>query len=385
MIEKSSRIAGLDVVRAIAIVSVVAAHSFSILYPLNGLPVAGRFLYNISVHILPFSALGVELFFVLSGFLIGRILIRDFTGTDNYSITHIRHFWARRWFRTLPNYWLILTVNILLGSYLGTQTVVPFLVNYYFFLQNLVHALPIYFFSESWSLSVEEWFYLTLPVALLAAYKLAGSKDKSRFLIRVFVVYLLTFTVVRFVNAFDPINGIDQDNGIRKVVLFRLDALMYGVVFAWLSIFRVELLQRWRKPLMWVCLIGSAVLYYLMARRSLQLYASPIPWVRFASDAFLFTVQPLVLSMCLPYACATVTLRSSKVQRITGFISRISYSMYLIHFSLIFLPFFYRLPVCSPLMAIMYYAAYWGIVIVGSWLLYRFWEQPVLRLRDKWH
>jgi peptidoglycan/LPS O-acetylase OafA/YrhL len=232
---------------------------------------------------------------------------------------------------------------------------------------------------------VEEWFYLSLPAALLAAYSLGSAKNKSRFLIRVFVVYLLSFTVVRFINAFHPINGVDQDNGIRKVVLFRLDALMYGVVFAWLSIFRAELLQRWWKPLILLCLIGTAVLYYLMARRSLQLYAAPIPWVRFASDAFLFTIQPLVLSLCLPYAGNTVTLRSRAMQRITGFVSRISYSMYLIHFSLIFLPFFYRMPVCSPLMAIVYYAAYWAIVIVCSWLIYRFWEQPILRLRDKWH
>ncbi len=383
MTEKSSRIAGLDVVRAIAIISVVAAHSFSILNPFFSMPVIGKVLFSISVHILPFSAMGVELFFVLSGFLIGRILIRDFTGADNFSFTHVRHFWARRWFRTLPNYWLILTANILLGSYLGTQAIVPFQVNYYFFLQNLVHALPIYFFSESWSLSVEEWFYLTLPVALLAAYKLAGAKDKSRFLIRVFVVYLLTFTVIRFVNAFQPINGIDQDNGIRKVVLFRLDALMYGVVFAWLSCFRAEMLLRYRKPLLALCLAGTAVVYYLMAKRSLQITSSPVPWIRFASDAFLFTIQPMVLSLCLPYASSIRTLKRNALQRSAGFISRISYSMYLIHFSLIFLPFFYHRPVSTPVMTIVYYAMYWGIVILGSWLIYRFYELPIMRLRDR--
>ena len=56
---------------------------------------------------------GVELFFVLSGFLIGGILIKTFQKDNSFGIKTISNFWIRRWFRTLPNYDLILILNII--------------------------------------------------------------------------------------------------------------------------------------------------------------------------------------------------------------------------------------------------------------------------------
>ena len=85
---------GLDVIRALAISLVLISHINGIT---SHLPVQ---LPNIFNHInLPD---GVDLFFVLSGFLIGRILLK----TDWESFSSIKNFWKRRFLRTLPNYFL---------------------------------------------------------------------------------------------------------------------------------------------------------------------------------------------------------------------------------------------------------------------------------------
>ena len=87
----SKRNFGLDLVRAIAILLVLITH-----IGLKSDYVGGLEIGN----------LGVEFFFVLSGFLIGGILIKDFSN-GGVNIPVIANFWIRRWFRTLPVYYLV--------------------------------------------------------------------------------------------------------------------------------------------------------------------------------------------------------------------------------------------------------------------------------------
>ena len=88
------RVFGLDLMRALAIIFVVMSH--------------GSMLEKANTDF-PWIRLvnGVELFFVLSGFLIGGILIKNFQKTNSFGIKEIYNFWIRRWFRTLPNYYLV--------------------------------------------------------------------------------------------------------------------------------------------------------------------------------------------------------------------------------------------------------------------------------------
>jgi len=99
------RIVGLDIMRTIAILIVVFEHG-KYLVPSKHLEQYDRF--NI------FQIDGVTIFFVLSGFLIGRILLR-LIHTTEFTIKDIWQFWIRRWFRTLPNYFLVL-IGILIAS-----------------------------------------------------------------------------------------------------------------------------------------------------------------------------------------------------------------------------------------------------------------------------
>ncbi len=100
------RIFGFDILRACAIIFVVAVHGRFL--------VEGTFLYDFPYLIF---ADGVDLFFVLSGFLIGTILLKEISTSKSFTFSQLTNFWKRRWFRTLPNYYLILLVNVIIVKY----------------------------------------------------------------------------------------------------------------------------------------------------------------------------------------------------------------------------------------------------------------------------
>src|ERR1700730_16180708 len=97
----TDRVFGLDLLRAAAIMSVICAHGFVVLYP-HLVGVLGIFGHG--------GFYGVELFFVLSGFLIGQILIRQGPALDRAA--NVAVFYVRRWFRTLPLFFLFLAINV---------------------------------------------------------------------------------------------------------------------------------------------------------------------------------------------------------------------------------------------------------------------------------
>ena len=114
-INYNHRVFGLDVIRALAIIMVLCSHSTLLLFPNQDttLLTAIRF----------FGAIGVDLFFVLSGFLIGGIILKQLK-EGKVSFKDFLYFWTRRWFRTLPNYFLILILNILVFYFLHDKIIV---------------------------------------------------------------------------------------------------------------------------------------------------------------------------------------------------------------------------------------------------------------------
>lgn len=151
-----NRIFGLDILRASAIMFVVIEHGAFLLTPklskLNGTI---------------FGYEGVSIFFVLSGFLIGGILIKTLEKREGGKNV-LLNFWIRRWFRTIPLYFLVLTILLILNWIFreGFGFSKTFPLNFYTFTQNLFYWHPK-FFPEAWSLSIEEWFYLLIPLVLL--------------------------------------------------------------------------------------------------------------------------------------------------------------------------------------------------------------------------
>lgn len=155
-IELKDRIFGLDILRAAAILFVLYSH---------GRPLIASYVNKNVFNI--FSLDGVTLFFVLSGFLIGRILIKIYFKESPLTWKDSWSFWVRRWFRTVPPYFIMLCILLVFAFIQGTFTNTNFL-QYFLFIQNLWYSHPS-FFPEAWSLTLEEWFYLRLfqPTCLL--------------------------------------------------------------------------------------------------------------------------------------------------------------------------------------------------------------------------
>lgn len=120
--------------RAIAILLVVFSHLLWI-FP----EATGMVQWVLSLG----GVMGVEIFFVLSGFLIGRILYRIYISED-FRSGNMMYFFIRRWFRTLPNYYLILLVNIGIVLYLGRE-LPDTLWKYFFFWQNALAEMNIFY------------------------------------------------------------------------------------------------------------------------------------------------------------------------------------------------------------------------------------------------
>ncbi len=135
------RYGSMDFLRSVAILMVVLAHSV--------------LAYGAPAYIAPLQlgGIGVDLFFVLSGWLLGGQLFRE---VEKKQKVDIKRFWVRRWMRTLPAYYAVLILSVL-QQYISVDNV-EFPWEYFVFIQNYNDNLS--FFSISWSLCVEEQFYL---------------------------------------------------------------------------------------------------------------------------------------------------------------------------------------------------------------------------------
>jgi peptidoglycan/LPS O-acetylase OafA/YrhL len=369
----TKRIYGLDILRALAILFVVYGHGIYITKEYIPLELA-------SIPVVD----GVSIFFVLSGFLIGGILMKTIN-KEGSSLKSLYIFWIRRWYRTLPNYFLILTLLVswylLMDSSKLSSASIPL---YYSFLQNFYHPHP-QFFGEAWSLAVEEWFYLLMPIL---AFGLTGvlRLECKRAIPLIALAFIVGITFVRFYK-YTSIGVIDAkhwDLAYRKVVLTRLDSIMYGVLGAYAFLYLKQYWNRWQKPLLFIGLGGLLVHHVSLLSvdwsnqgAALQLYYT----------VFSFSLVSISTLLVIPWLNSLKTGKGFLYRALT-YISLISYSMYLINATLvkgIALPVTFRLlpAIGDPFIKMLIgYGLFWGYTIVGSILLYKYFEMPFMRLRD---
>jgi peptidoglycan/LPS O-acetylase OafA/YrhL len=350
------RVYGLDIFRAIAIMVVVLSHGS--LY-LNETPFSD-FPYIKMID-------GVDLFFVLSGFLIGNILLKEINKPQGFGLKSMALFWKRRWFRTLPLYYLILLLNYIVvkqGIILGD--IKEFNINFIFFTQNF--ATPFYnFFWESWSLCVEEWFYIFTPLLLLLLLQFTSPKRAFLFVVLIMLIVPVIYRAI----IYDA--GMDKfwfDVTFRKVVLTRLDAIAYGLLAAWAFTYYTSYWNRFKYHAL---AFGVGSIFFILNFNSEN---------AFYKQLILLSITPLAAMFLLPFAESIKTGRGVVAKAVTH-ISKISYAMYLINLALVAeiinLHFFPQ----GTTERILTYLAFWFIVIVASTILYRFYEKPIMNLGRK--
>lgn len=157
------RNSGLDLLRALAIVLVFLHHWRVFVGREPALGWLGSF-----------GWVGVDLFFVLSGYLITSQVLRGLRQGRQLSLPA---FWARRALRTWPAFWVVLAAYLLWPQAMGGRTPPP-AWRFLTFTQN-IGLPPGTAFSHAWSLCVEEQFYLLLPLAVLLGLRLGGGVRRA--------------------------------------------------------------------------------------------------------------------------------------------------------------------------------------------------------------
>ena len=378
----NKRIIGLDVLRSIAILLVMLMHSGSMFLPLAKLPLIGNIVGKLLAIIIPVGYLGVELFFVLSGYLIGSILIKLFSDNKKPIFKEIKQFWIRRWLRTLPNYYFVLLINYVVFVFILNSY--PFNWKYLFFIQNFISVQPS-FFRESWSLAVEEWSYFLLPIIMFVCFVLF-KKSSSKFLIllSICLIILLSFCV-KFAFLFTNFHQfIPFDEQLRKVVLFRLDAIMYGFLMAWWMHYFSSFFLKHKIIFLLLGLFFLVILvwyFYINGNFELDNQTSNFIIV-FINRMFWIPLVGVCFSFMIPFFATLISFNNNILNTVFMFISKISYSLYLIHFPVYALIFFKKLPFLNIQQSLYNIMSYFTVCFVIAYLLYRFWELPFLKWRD---
>jgi peptidoglycan/LPS O-acetylase OafA/YrhL len=351
--------AELDVLRGLAILMVVAFH---------GLYWSGA---TSTIHVVSLLMratvvgwLGVNLFFVLSGFLITGILL-DTKGKPSY----FRQFYLRRVLRILPAYFATLVALILVRYIQLPQTVVALL-----FLANYMSALGVPGgYGPLWSLSVEEQFYLLWP-ALVA-------KVSVRALIVISIALCVIEPFLRWLTA----SGRLPLGDVRGATYLIADNLALGALAAIFARSRFGTLRNGVRLGTALCALGLAVFaagypFGILHRTNVVGNTlQTVPWNLFFTGMLLFMLG----------------LRSSFFSGIwtkpLRFLGYISYGLYLIPI-LVFSWYDSALPrISNPSLhqlmqsSSIRFAVSLGFAILIAWVSRRFYEEPFLRIGKKLH
>ena len=251
------------------------------------------------------ASLGVEVFFVLSGYVLAPQIMRCFLQPRDLGV-----FLRRRWLRTVPPYLLALICVSLVTGKLGSDDFLRYAV----YGQNLLwQANGTDYFSIAWSLSVEEWFYCVFPLVLIASH-LWGQPSKRR-AIHVAIGFILTITVLRTVFGNYDLWGEE----VRRVVIFRIDAIAFGFLLHLLP-HRVSLTKA-------LIAFAGSLIVSAAALAVIIVYGEDWAKALFPIAAAAFGASAIMLALCSDKALAS----SRPLSFLSTWLGRISFSVYLFH------------------------------------------------------
>jgi peptidoglycan/LPS O-acetylase OafA/YrhL len=287
----------LDAVRAGAIWLVIFSHGIvNLLHPI---PEAMVPVYFIT------STVGVEFFFSLSGFLIGRILLD--IEARGITVASVGRFLTRRWLRTLPLYYIFFAVGTCYRP-VDTHTAIGVLS----MTQNLwpPFDLPV-FFQQSWSLTIEEYSYLLLPI-----FAFIFQRTGRPVLIAVLAVTALS------IACRIGLEGHQTFGEVRLSAIGRLDAIVYGLCAAMIERYYLASYQRHHRMIVGVALVIVVV--------QLILFAYPEDLDNLYGRLLAFPLFAAGVAAFLPGICR-MGPRLPAFHGVVNATSQLSYSLYVVH------------------------------------------------------
>ena len=256
IVEKGSQnhMPELDGIRGLAILAVLCSHFVVLGGILNER--SPTFIEKLLVHVsVPMGNGGVDLFFVLSGFLITGILLRT-KSAQNYFYS----FYGRRVLRIFPVYYLVLTLCVIIGHFSAiiASELPPgtaWKLSYFFYLQNWPvfwhgHKVMTGLWGAYWSLAVEEQFYFVWPLVILLFSEKA--------ILRLCYIALPCALLLRIFLYF---SYFDHQFGLMQFTPSRVDGLLMGAIC---SIYMFS--HKRPVPMGWIIAcgsLGSCIMLYI--------------------------------------------------------------------------------------------------------------------------
>ncbi len=364
----NNRLNGLDTLRAVAIILVLIYHYWTV--------VSSEQLFG---YITRIGWIGVDLFFVLSGYLIGDQILKARANEENFSL---KNFYARRLLRTLPNYYVVLALYFALPTLLFGNYTAP-LWQFFTFTQNF-DMRPGQTFTHSWSLCVEEQFYLLFPLVALVAI----GRNRSPFILWGIIAlsFLTAITLRVFVlnnNGGSAIHVLDYYEYVYYPTHTRFDELLPGIALALIKNYHsstYERLLRHGNAFFLAGLLSTVVICYLFLNFVTHKTNGTTVWV----SALGYSGLAISFSLILLGALSPNSwIYKRKIPGLAQ-IAIWSYAIYLIHKPL------YQL-LKEPLVQLgINKDGYSGMALIifvsciCGWLLYKLVEVPFMKLRARW-
>lgn len=274
---------------------------------------------------------GVIVFFVLSGFLITSILLKN---KENYSVNKLdmkkllKIFYIRRFLRITPIYYIIV-LFLLAINFKNIHTLLPWLLTFTSNIYQSIYNVSVDEFNHFWSLAVEEQFYLFWPILILF------TKNKTLTIIAVTIAIALLTRTYLYLNF----------NSWRATAYFTIccmHSLSIGALLAYISIYKIKLLKTLQKQL-WLYLslfvyVGLLIIQVLF----------DLEWYKQIVDEFVFSIFTMFFILKVSTTGFSGFGRFLFENKLICYFGRISYGLYLFH-------------------AFVPSLIYWGIPAVKAW------------------
>ncbi|RZJ93013.1 MAG: acyltransferase [Hymenobacter sp.] len=348
------RFSGLDVLRCFAALSVIAYHStLGLQGSLSKAP--AKLLHNLPV--------GVDFFFLISGFLITYLLLVEKESTHTISLSR---FYARRILRIFPLYYLIVGLAWLIHqdeyNSINFTSYLTFTGNFWM----IEHDWTVATLNPLWSLCIEEQFYLLIPLLVLAL-----PTQKLPWLFGLIIGLSLAFRA--YITITTPLNWMI----LYCHTLSRCDVLAIGGLLAWRHFTQPI---RWQFP-RWALVLAIGYSVLLVSVTDVYDFTS----LAFATFKKYLYLAPLLFIFCFTLfnysAKSTDSPLLGKLKKQLNYLGKISYGLYMYHSPIIFFldtnPQFYDHNPALRLLAIF------SLTIGVSALSYALFEKQILRLRHR--
>lgn len=366
-------IPGLDLLRCTAVFLVLIGHAKLLL------PDASQVLFK-QFFPMP-AAWGVELFFSLSGFLIGRRWVAMNLSSDGSAWKSVNQFVRNRWLRTMPTYWLLMALLLLIGAIsLGPRAGLLVLLSNLTltnWITGTAYALPV-----SWTLAIEEFSYLLIGGSVLITLPLLQSLEPQlrRQWLPLFPALLILIGILIRIAAVQT--GHWQD--LSHSPWHRLDSLAYGLLLAcWVGPQQLTTAssQCWRQRWLPALLVAGLLILQQWRINLLVDLKLTTPSDGMLFGMLLLPTIGLITSGWVLLAAAWQSSGSKRLDHAIQHLARISYSVYLVHIPL--RTFMLRQWTADTAFSgFLLFSSFLALSILLGDLTYRLLEKPFLILKQ---